>query len=364
MLNINTIYNFLCEDQVKIDSNYYSKINYFEKNKIEYKLDKDELDLPDCLNFIFNNNINDYYYVNINNNKILIFTLINSIFNIGNSIFNLYDNSIQNIIIYKFIKKIDNDLFKKGYFNKFKYGNYITPSDFQNLLLNINNYEENEINNIFKKYLSDYLGINIYIIKINNQQIDYDRCEYYLTEQFNNINKYVPNMVILYENNIYKPILMHNNKDSSILLYSKNKNIIDNIWDYLKINDKLLSKHISDSNPESESNSNSDSNPDSKSDSNLDNKSDSNLDNKSDSNLDSNLDSKIKNELDTKPEKLVSTILNKKYEYNFLKNLKIDFIKTLCQENNIELLKKSDKTSKMINKIKKDLIDDLLIIVI
>ena len=42
----------------------------------------------------------------------------------------------------------------------------------------------------------------------------------------------------------------------------------------------------------------------------------------------------------------------------------MDLLKKLCIENNIELQKMSEKTSKMINKIKIDLINDLLNVVI
>jgi chemotaxis regulatin CheY-phosphate phosphatase CheZ len=54
--------------------------------------------------------------------------------------------------------------------------------------------------------------------------------------------------------------------------------------------------------------------------------------------------------------------VQKKYTDSFFKNLKINDIKKLCEENNIALQKKSDKTQKMINKLKDELIADLLII--
>ena len=61
-------------------------------------------------------------------------------------------------------------------------------------------------------------------------------------------------------------------------------------------------------------------------------------------------------------ESVNENIQNKKYKIEILKDLKIDTIKNLCKENSIDLLKKSDRTSKMINKIKIDLINDLLMI--
>jgi hypothetical protein len=43
-----------------------------------------------------------------------------------------------------------------------------------------------------------------------------------------------------------------------------------------------------------------------------------------------------------------------------LSKLRVDEIKKICIDNNIELLKKSDKTNKMINKLKNELIFDLI----
>ena len=43
-----------------------------------------------------------------------------------------------------------------------------------------------------------------------------------------------------------------------------------------------------------------------------------------------------------------------------LKKLKIEELKNLCNENSVSLQKKSDKTLKMINKLKIELIADLL----
>ena len=157
-------------------------------------------------------------------------------------------------------------------------------------------------------YIVHYLGINLYIIEIENNLINFAKSSYYLTKYYNNINKYVPHFILLLENEIYKPILMHNKNESyssSIITYSKYNELIENIWKYFNIN------------------------------------------------LDLEKIEKLKN--NNKNE-----IIGNKYTMNILKDLKLDNLKNLCIENNIELLKKSEKTSKMINKIKNDLINDLL----
>jgi hypothetical protein len=336
MLTINSIYSSLCKNQVEIDKTYYSKINDFERNKdyviTEYILNKDELVLPYFLDIIFNKNISEFYYNNIFLNKTLLFTLFSSIFNIGDSIFNLFDDNVKEQIIIKFIKQMNNDLFKKGLFNKFKYNNHIDRIEFENILKNAESLKFSN-NNIFKQYISDYLAINIYLLKIDNKQIDVDGCEYYLTKQFNNnINKFVPHFVILFEDNIYKPLLIHNKDtvyNSSILTYTEHKDIIDNIWVYLNINNVYI---------------------------------DNNIKNKPEKSKLKIVEQEVSEPKISEPEVIKIEISPKKYEYNFLKNLKIDFIKQLCNENSIELYKKSDKTSKNIHKFKKELIDELLLV--
>lgn len=160
--------------------------------------------------------------------------------------------------------------------------------------------------NLFKNYLSDYLGINLYIFHKINGLIDFDKSELYLTKYYNHINKYVPHFLILYENEIYKPILTSG--FSSILKYSEHQEIIDNIWKYFKVEENVILENV-------------------------------------------NVSDENKEVIENK---------NKKYNIDKLKNLKVDEIKKMCEENNIELLKKSDKTNKMINKLKIELITELL----
>ena len=321
MLSINYIYNFLNNKQENINKSFYDKINDFELNKsiivktvIENnnKLDKFNFDLPNSFDILFNKSIINFYYDNkIYKNKSPVFTLLNSFFLIGNEFFNLNDENEKTLIIKDFLKKIDDDLFQRDLYLKFDYtkNRNFNKAEFQEVIKNALQFKICNKFNLFKTYLSDYLGINLYIFHKINGLIDFDKSEFYLTKYYNNINKYVPHFLIIYENEIYKPILTSG--FSSILKYSEHQEIIDNIWKYFKICDIVKVDNISEN------------------------------------------ENKEVIEIENENK-------NKKYNIDKLKNLKVDEIKKLCEDNNIELLKKSDKTGKLINKLKIELITELL----
>jgi len=241
MLSVNYIINFLEEKQLKIDNFYYDKINEFEKNKDNLIIRKNinHQDLPFCFDLIFrsNNIINFYYDSKLYKNRSHIFTLFNSLLSIENILFNL--NNEKEVIIKELIKKMDDDIFCKDLYNKFNYNKNIkfSKSNIQMVLKNAFQFKSCDKFNILKEYLSDYLGINIYIFNIENNLINFTNSEFYLSKYYNNdVNKFLPSFILIYENEIYKPVLMHN-MDTSILKYSHNNDILDNIWNYFKIND-------------------------------------------------------------------------------------------------------------------------------
>lgn len=333
MLSVNYIYNFLEDKQESINSFYYNKIKDFESNLDikPKKMEKYNCNLYESLNVLFNKNISNFYYNNrIYKNKSSVFTLLNSIFLIGNEYFNLNDESDKIIIMKDFLKKIDSDLFQKDYYTKYDYAKNrkFNKADLQEVLKDAYQFKSLEKINLLKMYLSDYLGINLYIFSIKDNELDLDRSEYYLTKYYGGYNKFLPNLILLYENEIYKPILI--NCTSSILKFSIHKELINNIWNYLKIEDKceklVVDEIIND-------------------DTIID---EIIIDN-------TIIDNNILNEND-------EVIVDKgnKFNINTFKNMKIDEIKKICEYNNIPLQKTSDKTNKMINKLKIELITELL----
>jgi len=286
-----------------------SEVNNLEVNSSEVNennidlLNKFNIKLFNSFEVIFKDKISNFYFDNkIYKNRSKIFTLINSIFNIIDETFNLYDLQKKEETIKDFIKEIDNNLFKNCLYTKFNYARnkLMNKIDLQSEIKNALQFNCNEKNYLLKKYISDYLGINLCIINVENELIFYDKCEYYMTKKYgNNINKYLPFLLIIYDKEIYKPILSFNKElnNSSVLVYTKYTEIINNLSMYFLENDNK--QYINES-------------------------------------------------------------INSKYKIDILKNLKMDHLKKLCIENNIELQKMSEKTSKMINKIKIDLINDLL----
>lgn len=355
MLSVNYISNFLADKQVHINDIFYNNINEFELNKDfkktdtkkeESKLDKYQYNLHQSFDIIFNKSITNFYYDSkIYKNKSPIFTLLNSIFLIGNKYYNLHSENEKEIIMKDFIKRIDNDLFQKDLYTKFNYSKNrrFNKSDIQAVIKNAFLFKYCDKLNLFKEYLSDFLGVNIYIFKVFNGSVDFKSNENYLTKYFgDNITKYVPHFIILHENEIYKPLMkIDSDYEYSLLKYSEDKDIIDNVWDYFKIND--LRKSIE------EKNSSKDVVTDS-----IDLSSEKYVEESS---------NKGENKKQKEEEVTVETIVDKKqnkYNNSYLKSQKVEFIKKLCNDESIILTKISEKTGKTINKLKNELIEDLL----
>jgi hypothetical protein len=420
MLSVNYIYNFLNKKQEKIDDSYYVNLKFFERNAktdsnlindgyiindleefinsdkliTEYSSNKNEvpntvpnenrklynnenkymISLKDSFNIIFNKNIKDFCYDNkIYKNKSYIFTLLNSIFTASNEAFLLYDlNQKENIIKY-FIRMIDNDLFMKDLYQKFDYvkDRSFNKADIQEVIKMAFQFKHNDKFNILKKYISDYLGINLYIISVENDLINYSKTEYYLPKHYGNeVNKFLPSIIIILENEIHKSIINKSVVNSNIIKYSDYNTIIDNLWIQLKIKKETKKEDIININNDiiktdnieifkndkcKDNNDLGDLNiiknlEEDTQDKNLDDK-DKNQDYK-----DKNLDDKDKNQDDINADDIKKT----KYNAIFLSKQKINTIKELCLENNICLQKKSTITSTLINKFKYELINELL----
>lgn len=368
MLSVNYLSSYLIDKQFEIDKNIYDNINDFELNKENIdtrfslqklnpsKLDKYNLSLPPSFDILFNKSIKNFYYDNkIYKNKSNIFTFIHSLLLIENDLFNLNDENEKEKIIKELIRKIDFDIFDKDLYNKFDYikNRKFNKVDIQSVLKDSYQFKYNNKFNLLKEYISDYFGINIYIFNIENNIIHYEKSEKYLPKIFgNNYNKYIPSICLIYENELYKPILIKNNIiKSSILLYSSDNEIIDSIWKYFKINKEYDEiKLINDKNKENLLINNENNNENNK------NYDDSNnyflVVNKDLNNQSIDLEQNQKNEVNDSNKNIFSL--------NILNGMKIDSLKELCIKHNIDLHKKSEKTNKMINKLKANLIDDLL----
>lgn len=317
MLSVNYISEFLNNKQQKIDTKYYNALKSFERvNPTEFKqtvstnsnhtyIAKYNKQLQDSFNILFNKSIEDFYYDNkVYKNKSYIFTFFNSILSIGNESFSLYDSSEKEGVVKEFIKMIDNDLFNKDLYKKFDYSKIHTfnKGDIQEVIKMAYQFKHTDRFDLLKRYVADYLGINLYIISVENDLINYSKSEYYLPSHFGNeINKFLPSIIIIIENEIHKPLMNKTIETGAHILEYSNANythIIDNIWTQLKI---------------------------------------------------------------VKPAPIIIVPqIGAKYDLQELMKLKIDNIKQLCIENDIPIQKKSDVTMRLINRLKSELIADLL----
>ena len=334
MISVNYIAKFLDNKQTKIDDSFYNNLKDFERNDTEHekiptniiannlKINKYYLNLDNSLEILFNKKINNFYYDNkIYKNKSPVFTLLNSIFIILDDFFNIHDESEKENIMKTFLKNMDEDLFKKDLYTKYCYNKNknFNKANIQEILKNVYHFKSYDYFDLFKEYLCDFLSINIFILKINHDIFDIENSEYYLTKYYNNqFNKYLPTLIILNNDGLYKPIIYNDIKtQDSIIKYSNEEELIDNLFIYFKL-DELLEIQKKEYMQEKDS------------------------------------------EIQEKDSKIQEHSTEKKFNIGTIKNLKIEELQKLCETHNISIFKKSEKTDKDIKKLKLELINDLL----
>jgi len=301
-----------------IESNYKetpinNELNSNNSNSNDFNKRIYTKSLPETFKIIFNNEIDKYYIENKISrnykNKTSIFTFINSLFMIIYEQYILYTDSEKESNIKSFLKKISDELFKKELYQKFAYNvnRKMNKSNLQEILAKSFTFKYDEsLFPILQQYIADYFGVNIFVLCLVNNNIDFINSYYILSSYYKiKTNPLLPTFILVKDNDIFKPLLYSNddNIDSLCFLYSKNKNIIENLWKYFKLDEiELCIEELKDDNND-----------------------------------------EIVNNLD----------LSK------LKKLKVDELKEICIKYEISLTKISDKTSKMINKTKTELIEDI-----
>lgn len=271
--------------------------------------------LPETFKIIFNNDIDKYYIENKISrnykNKTSIFTFINSLFMIIYSQYILYTDSEKESNIKSFLKKISDELFQKELYQKFGYNvnRRMNKSNLQEILAKSFTFKYDEgLFSLLQQYIVDYFGINVFVLCLTNNNIDFINSYYILASYYKiKTNPLLPTFILVKDNDIFKPLMDSNddNIDTFCFLYSKNKNIIESLWKYFKLDEiEICIEELKE---------------------------------------DKNGMEETFNNLD----------LSK------LKKLKVDELKEICIKYEISLTKISDKTSKMINKTKTELIDDI-----
>ena len=374
MLSVNYISTFLSNKQDAIEKKYYNSINHFELNEnfIKKKYDKTENNssndtfeyndnnnsnnnnnqnneknekniikkyepIYDALNYFFDTDSNIFsIYKKLENNNEL-YTFMNSIFSIGDEIFILNNFQNKKNIMKSLIKKMDDELLKDDLYFLYNYdkNRKFNKEKIMTVLKELYKFSvDRETIHLFKQYLSDYLGINIFVIGLINNNIDYDNKEFYLTHKYGlTYNKYAQTFILITENNLYYPLIKNTNNNFNGLNYEEIEKYLDK---FLKFYDIKLEETVINKMEEINVNINI-------------NNTQLDIENINNSDNDKINNDKINN--------------NKKNNINIeneLKKLKLEELRIKATEKNISIQKISDKTSKMINKTKGELIEELL----
>ncbi len=279
--------------------------------------------LLNAFKVIYENEFADYSIIQSKYHiKNYVFTFLSSVFTIFNEEFILKNEKEREMEIKSCLKKMHDTSVSEGNYQKFFYHrNRKFKKEIFHSVMNKALSGKIELDEfyIIQQYVCDFFGINIFIFFIlPTGEIDFTKSSYFATKQFKGrMNPYVPNICLLYSNELYYPIVHKTEESESILMLSKKENILKNIWQYLNIDELLNFKDIDESSSEDED--------------------------------------EIKDELENTESPVV-----KKFKQNELTKLKLEELQILANENNVLITKASEKTGKQIKKIKSELIDDLL----
>jgi hypothetical protein len=216
-------------------------MNNNNNNDNQIRTNRTYRDLYESFERIFGNKINEYKIVEkTTRNRSPTFTYIESIVTIVNEIFLMKKEDEKASFIKFFIKKIHNEVHKEGNYQKFYYhkrrGFKKETLQFTlNQALGLNNRMDMDNFYLLQQYISDYLGLNTYIIEVlSDGNIDFTKTKAFLTREFGGkINPSIPSVFIIRMEDIYYPIVHENDEQKSIFVYSRDKEIEENVWSYL-----------------------------------------------------------------------------------------------------------------------------------
>lgn len=304
MLSVNYISNFLNNKQSKIGNDYLKSLNDFESKNLENRKQDDNIDLqkydklPNELKYFFEDDINNFSVYNKIESKNEIFCFFSSLMIIGDSKFLFYNYKEKRDIIKNLIKKMNDDLFLNDLYYKFNYtkNKYFNKEKLLKVLIDGYNFKIDENINLLKKYACDYLGINAYIIQYFGDKIDNKYKEYYLSNKYSQI----------YNDKLPHYIILKENDSYYPVL--TNNNEFENFLNYENFS-KYLDKFESFF-------------------------------------------------------ELSKEYENIKYDSNEIiknvKKMKIEDLRNECRKYDIDITKLSEKTNRPINKLKNELLDELL----
>ena len=207
--------------------------------------------LYDCFDALFGKGCKFFIDHKDYKNRSFIFSLFQSVLSTSDTEFLMMTEEEKTVHIKEAIKKMDNDFVEKNLYEKYNYNilytkitkkrlNYILKMAVQWKHTVEDKDDPRGQNKILLQciyqYISDYFGIHLIIFHISCKMIQFDRCETYLTTRFGKkVYKIVPTMFLVFEEGKIKPIIQDG--DNSYFLFSKQKDLINNVWKYLNIYD-------------------------------------------------------------------------------------------------------------------------------
>lgn len=297
-------------------------------------------------------------YLHERSNKSLHYRFLDSLFHIlYNDFWRKKEHEKHNFFI-QWTKKINTDFSEKELYYHFNYSKNRKMKR-ENIIKVLNQVLiekcDYEIFHTYIQYCFDVLNMSGIILHIKNGNIDFEKSEiYHYKNIYNPLN---PLGIIYYDNGVYYPVLRN---DKSISIFNMcdedDYEIVNTLYKYMK--QKPIDSFLKDLENTSLHSPMSHS---------------SILNIMENENIEEKIQTKaveekvqIKVEEKIVEEKVIEQVVEekviKKKKYNMynLDKMKIDDIRTLCETHNISIKKKSEKTNKDINKLKGELITDLL----
>ena len=235
MLSLESLINYIEPNQVSLKDK-----NIIKKNNIVKKINNS---LPDYFSDYFGEELVNFNLLknrNLCNNDFLNF--MNSILISIDSSYKILKNEIKKEKIKSLLKDLIMNFEEKNLYYKFNYNKNrkINKTYIQQYLYNILQNINKKVNKVTEgnidQFIVDYFGINIIFFEIVNDNIVLEKSYIVNTNRFENkFNKLVPLLLLCKNENSYYSI-QKNNSDISLLKYSEDRQLINNLYIQFKVN--------------------------------------------------------------------------------------------------------------------------------
>lgn len=238
MLSLDNLINYLEPKQIKINGNNKEP---YEETSDKKVINKSFKEIPVYLQDFFKDNNNFSFFRNQNISKNDFFNFINSILTCIDNQFSVQLVNDKILRIKSFLKKLIVDFDEKNLYYKFNYNKNrkIKKCGIQEYLYNILKLSDKKMENLSKNYVDqlicDYLGINIVIFNVMDNKLVLDKSRVLYTMKYEGLfNKFVPTIFII-DNGLGYNCILSNKSDKSLVRYSEERELLNNIFKNLNI---------------------------------------------------------------------------------------------------------------------------------